>query len=223
MPVWPKWVGNGPVSWFPPKSLKANTFTGIINGWFKGCALKWEGEDFEDIKINYLGPLHTRDWEPVTVTLQAFSLVEKVELVQVCSTLCLRNQRSMWMQGGCKVNMESSMALNGITFHGHLDYCQKPPLGGRPNTNPGDHGTPNAHNHWFILFYHVWGPAWIKIHWKNIWLRAQSHDFTLHFSLLCPSIDCLFKRAAHYGDIVGSSPNKPIFYSLIKVMNIKLK
>ena len=60
-------------------------------------------------------------------------------------------------------------------FHGHLDYLQKPPLGGRPNTNPGDHGTPNAHNRWFILFYHAWGPAWIEILWNNIWLRAWSH------------------------------------------------
>ena len=32
-------------------------------------------------------------------------------------------------------------------LHGHLDYTQKPPLGGRPNTKPpGDHGTLNAHN-----------------------------------------------------------------------------
>ena len=60
-------------------------------------------------------------------------------------------------------------------FHGHLDYFQKPPLGGRPNTKPGDHGTPNAHNRWFILFYHVWGPAWIEIHWNSIWLRVRSH------------------------------------------------
>ena len=65
-------------------------------------------------------------------------------------------------------------------FHGHLDYFQKPPLGGRPNTKPGDHGTPNAHNRWFILFYHVWGPAWIEIHWNSIWLRARSHT-TSHF------------------------------------------
>ena len=35
----------------------------------------------------YWGPLHTRDWEPVTITLQALSLVEKAELVQVCFTL----------------------------------------------------------------------------------------------------------------------------------------
>ena len=66
-------------------------------------------------------------------------------------------------------------------FHGHLDYFQKPPLGGRPNTKPGDHGTPNAHNRWFILFYHVWGPAWIEIHWNSIWLRARSH-MTSHYT-----------------------------------------
>jgi hypothetical protein len=28
-------------------------------------------------------------------------------------------------------------------------------LGGRPNTKPGDRGTLNAHNRWFILFRHV--------------------------------------------------------------------
>ena len=44
-------------------------------------------------------------------------------------------------------------------FHGHLDYFQKPALGGRPNKTSGDHGTSNAHNHWFILFYRVRGPA----------------------------------------------------------------
>ena len=31
-----------------------------------------------------------------------------------------------------------------------LDYVQKPPRGGRPNTKPWDHGTPNTHNRWFI-------------------------------------------------------------------------
>jgi hypothetical protein len=60
-------------------------------------------------------------------------------------------------------------------FHGHLDYFRQPPLGGRPNTKPGDHGTPNSQNHWFILVYHVWEPAWIKVHWNSIWLRARSH------------------------------------------------
>ena len=58
------------------------------------------------------GPLHTRDWEPVTITLQALSLVEEVEPVQVCSTLRLRDQQSMWIQDGCKIYM----ALNGSCF-----------------------------------------------------------------------------------------------------------
>ena len=66
-------------------------------------------------------------------------------------------------------------------FHGHLDYFRKPPLGGRPNTNLGDHGTSNVYYCWFILFYHVWGPAWIEIYWNSIWLRAQSH-MTSHYT-----------------------------------------
>ena len=60
-----------------------------------------------------LAPLHTRDWEPVTITLQTLSLVEKAEPVQVCFTLWLRDQRSMWMQDGCRVYMDSYMASNG--------------------------------------------------------------------------------------------------------------
>jgi hypothetical protein len=42
-------------------------------------------------KIKYisLGPLHTWDWEPVTIALLAFSLVEKVEPVQIHFTLML--------------------------------------------------------------------------------------------------------------------------------------
>jgi len=67
-------------------------------------------------------------------------------------------------------------------LHGHLDYFQKTPLGGRPNTKPRDHGIPNAHNHWFTLFDHAWGPAWIESHQKSIWLRARSH-MTSHYTL----------------------------------------
>jgi hypothetical protein len=33
----------------------------------------------------------------------------------------------------------------------------------------------------YILFYHVWGPAWIEIHWNSIWLRARSH-MTSHYT-----------------------------------------
>ena len=66
-------------------------------------------------------------------------------------------------------------------LHGHLDYFQKPALEGRLNTKPWGRGTPNAHNRWFILLYHVWGPVRIDIHWNNIWLKAQSH-MTSHSS-----------------------------------------
>jgi hypothetical protein len=74
-----------------------------------------------------LGPLHTWDWEPMTITLQALSLVENVGPVQVHFTLRLRDQRSMWMQDGCKVYMDSYMTSNGsccmvtwIIFKNHL-------------------------------------------------------------------------------------------------------
>jgi hypothetical protein len=55
-------------------------------------------------------------WEPVTFTLQALSLVEKAEPVQVHFPLRLRDQRSMWMQDGCIVYMDSYMVSNGSCF-----------------------------------------------------------------------------------------------------------
>ena len=69
----------------------------------------------------------------MTIALQALSLVEKAEPVQVRFTLRLRDQGSMWMQDVCKVYM------NYIMFCGHLDYFQKPPLRGRPNTKLEDY------------------------------------------------------------------------------------
>jgi len=63
-----------------------------------------------------LGPLHTRDWEPVTITLQALSLVEKVEPVQVRFTLHFRDQGDMQMQDGYKVHMGSCVASNEACF-----------------------------------------------------------------------------------------------------------
>ena len=45
-----------------------------------------------------------------------FQLVEKVELAQVRFTLRLRDERSMWMQDGCNVYMDSDMAMNGSCF-----------------------------------------------------------------------------------------------------------
>jgi len=57
------------------------------------------------------------------------------------------------MQDGCKVYMDSYMALKWIMFHGHLDCFRKPPLGGRPDTQPETMNVSNTHNRWFILFY----------------------------------------------------------------------
>jgi hypothetical protein len=58
----------------------------------------------------------TRDREPVTVTLQVLSLVEKAEPVQVRFTLRFRDQQSMRMQDGCKVCMDFYLASNGSCF-----------------------------------------------------------------------------------------------------------
>ena len=80
-----------------------------------------------------------------------------------------------WMQDRCEVYMDFPHGIEWIMFHGHLDYFQKPSLGCKPNTKPGDHGTPNAHNCWFILFDHVWGPVWREIAWNGIWLRVRDH------------------------------------------------
>ena len=66
-------------------------------------------------------------------------------------------------------------------FHGHFVYFQKLPLEGRLNTKPGDHGIPNVRNRWLIMFYQVWGPVWMNIHWSNIWLTARSH-MTSHWT-----------------------------------------
>ena len=64
-------------------------------------------------------------------------------------------------------------------LHGRLDYFQKPFLQGRSIIKLGDHGAPNAHNRWCILFYHVWIPVRIDIikiafGWgpNHIWLHT---------------------------------------------------
>ena len=49
------------------------------------------------------------------------------------------------MQHGCQVLCGFLHGIEWIMFHGHLDYFPKPPLGGRSNTKPGHHGTPNVH------------------------------------------------------------------------------
>ena len=106
---------------------------------------------------------------------------KKAKPVQVPLTIRLRDQWSMWMQ---RWMLSLHGILHGIQWimsHGHSNYFQKPPLGGRPNTKLDDHGTPNTHNHWSILFHHAWGSAWREIHWNGIWLRARSH-MTSHYT-----------------------------------------
>ena len=124
---------------------------------------------------------HTRLRARDAIALQALSLVEKAEPVEARFTLRLRDQRSAWMHGGCESLRGFLHGIEWIMFHGRLDCFQNPPLGGRLNTKLGDHGIPNAHNRWFILFYHVWGPVWIEIHWNRIRLRAWSH-MTSHYT-----------------------------------------
>ena len=42
--------------------------------------------------------------------------------------------------------------IEWIMFHGHLDYFQEPPLGGRLNTKSGDHDIVNVVDLlWFIM------------------------------------------------------------------------
>ena len=84
----------------------------VSNGFYCSESFQWERSN----NSRDLGPLHTRSWEPVTITLQPVSLVEKVEPVQLHFTLCLRDQWSTRMQDGCKVYMDSYMASNESCF-----------------------------------------------------------------------------------------------------------
>jgi hypothetical protein len=77
--------------------------------------------------------------------------------------------------------MDSLHGIERVMFHGHLNYFQKPPLGGGPNTKPRDHGTPNAHNHWFILIL-----SYVRTRVNRNSLKSHlvegpvTYDFTLH-------------------------------------------
>ena len=110
------------------------------------------------------------------MTLQALSLVEKAEPVQARFTLRSRNQRRVCE---CKMDVRSTWIptchQHGPCFMVTWIIFKKSFLGGRSNTKPGDHDTPNVPNCWFILFFHVWEPAWMESHWNSIWSRAWSH------------------------------------------------
>ena len=121
------------------------------------------------------GPLHTEDWGTVTIEIQALSLVEKANLVQVHFTIRLRDQWSMWMQDGYQVNMDSYMESNGscvmVTWTMFKNYLLEV-------------GLTQLHEIMafrilitvdFSYFIMCEALAWIEIHWNSIWLRAQSH------------------------------------------------
>ena len=85
----------------------------------------------------------------------------------------------------CKMDVKSTWIptwhrMDNVTCH--WDCSQKPHAGDRPNKNLRDHGTLNAHNRYHILFYHVWGLAWTKIHWKSIWLKSNNMT-SLHLKI----------------------------------------
>ena len=144
-----------------------------------GFALIWSYTPHDELEQGTLalylnlGPRHTWDWEPVTITLQALSSVEKAELLQVQAPHYAWGTDGVykWTQDGRKVHMAS----NGTCYMVTWTILKKPPLRGRPKIKPGDHDTLHAHNHSFILFYHVWGPAWIEPRWNSIQSRAKSH------------------------------------------------
>ena len=111
----------------------------------------------------------------MTITLQALVLVEKAEPVQVRFTLPLRDQRSMWMQDGCKVHMDSYVALNGSCFMVTWTFSKHHFLevGLTQNRETMALRTLTTVDSFYFIIYE--NPTWIEIHWNSIWLRAQSH------------------------------------------------
>ena len=119
------------------------------------------------------------------MALWALSLVEKAEWVQVRFALHLRDQPSTkWMHEGCEVYVDSYMASNGSCFKVTWTIFIKHLLEVGLTQKLGDHGTPNAHICWFIIFYHVWRPC-LNINSSNQHLveGLVTYDFTLHLKV----------------------------------------
>ena len=128
------------------------------------------------------GPLHTRDWKPVTITFQALSLVEKAEPVQVrYFTLCLRDQQSMWMQDGCKVYMDSYMTSTGSCFMVTWTIFKNHLLEVGLIQNWETMALRTLTTIDLFYFNHVWGLTQIEIYYISIWLRARWH-MTSHYT-----------------------------------------
>ena len=90
-------------------------------------------------------------------------------------TLRLRTNGVCECKMDVKVYMDSYMASNESCFMVTWIILRNHLLDVGLTHNTRRPCTPNAHNRWFIWFYHVWGPALIEIHWHSICLRTQSH------------------------------------------------
>jgi hypothetical protein len=92
----------------------------------------------------------------------------KAEPVQVCFTLRLTDQHSVWMQDGCKVYMDSCMASNRSCFMVTWTIFKNHLLevGLTQNQETMTLRTPTTAG----LFYFIkWeDPTWIEIHWSSI-------------------------------------------------------
>ena len=84
----------------------------------------------------------------------------------------------------CKMDFSLHVFLHGIKrimFHGHLEYFQKPFLGGMPNTKPGDHGTSNAHKLLICFILSCVRTHMNRNSLKWHWVEGRvTYDFTLH-------------------------------------------
>ena len=104
-----------------------------------------------DVALNYR-PLHTRDWVPMTNYTSSTLIVKIIikKLKKKKKTGAGASSLHTTLEGPTEyVNARWIKSLHGF-LHGtkwimvciHLDYFQKPPLGGKLNKKPlGDHGT----------------------------------------------------------------------------------
>ena len=125
-----------------------------------------------------LGPLHTWEWEPWPLHFKHSHWWKRRTQSKFAS-------HYVWginIVSECKMGVKSTWIP---TWHrmGHvswsLGFFSKPPLGGRPNTKPGDHGTPNTHNCWLVSFTmredpHEYKFIEIAFGWEpgHIWLHT---------------------------------------------------
>ena len=156
------------------------------------------------------GPLHTRDWEPVTIiTLQALSLVEKAEPVVQARLHSLFEWGTSGVCEECKMDVKSTWIP---TWHLWMDHGLWS-LGLFSKTTSSRVGL-TQHREIMALrtltkvglfyFYHVRRPTWTNNHWNSIWLRAPSH-MTSHYTW--GSVTTLHET--YYYIIFSSSPPPP--------------